>query len=122
MGEAFQLRDDLLDVYGDEALMGKRIGEDLREGKPTPLLAATVARCSGAGLTLLDRVGSPDLTVTEVDAIRDLMDEVGARTEIETAIERLVARAVASLEGTPLTPEAHGALVELASFVATRTH
>ena len=122
VGEAFQLRDDLLDVYGDEALMGKRIGEDLREGKPTPLLAATVARCSEAGLTLLDRVGSPDLTVTEVDAIRDLMDEVGARTEIETAIERLVARAVASLEGTPLTSEAHDALVELASFVATRTH
>ena len=81
-----------------------------------------MARCSEAGLTLLDRVGSPDLTVTEVDAIRDLMDEVGARTEIETAIERLVARAVASLDGTALTPEAHDALVELASFVATRTH
>ena len=57
-----------------------------------------------------------------MDAIRDLMDEVGARAEIETAIERLVQRAVGSLEGTPLSAEARDALVELASFVATRTH
>jgi geranylgeranyl diphosphate synthase, type I len=122
VGEAFQLRDDWLDVYGDETLMGKRIGEDLREGKPTPLLAATVARCPENRRFLLDRVGSPDLTVDEVDAIRALMDEVGARAELESAIERLVERAVASLDGTALTLEARGALVELASFVATRTH
>jgi geranylgeranyl diphosphate synthase type I len=122
VGEAFQLRDDLLDVYGDEALTGKRIGEDLREGKPTPLLAATVARCPADRATLLERVGSPDLGADEVGAIRDLMDELGARAEIEAAIERLVARAVASLDGAGLSDPAHEALVELASFVATRTH
>jgi geranylgeranyl diphosphate synthase type I len=121
-GEAFQLRDDWLDVFGDEARTGKGVGEDLREGKPTPLLAATVARCPADRRPLLDRVGSPDLTVDEILAMRALMEEVGARAQIESAIDQLVARAVASLDGPAITPEARAALVDLATFVATRTH
>src|SRR3954451_18198862 len=117
VGEAFQLRDDLLDVFGDEARTGKGVGEDLREGKPTPLLAAPVARCPADQRPLLERVGSPDLTVDEVLAMRDLMEEVGARAQIEAAIEQLVARAVAALDGVAITPEARAALVDLAAFV-----
>jgi geranylgeranyl diphosphate synthase type I len=122
VGEAFQLRDDLLDVFGEEERTGKGVGEDLREGKPTPLLAAAVARCPTEQLTLLDRVGSPDLTIGEIEAIRDLMDGVGARAQIESAIEQLVARAVTSLDGIALTAEACDALTDLATFVATRSH
>jgi hypothetical protein len=50
------------------------------------------------------------------------MEEVGARAQIESAIDQLVARAVASLDGVAITPEARVALVDLATFVATRTH
>ncbi|MEJ7582750.1 MAG: polyprenyl synthetase family protein [Acidimicrobiales bacterium] len=89
LGEAFQLRDDMLDVFGDSSLLGKPIGDDLREGKPTPLLAATVARCPPRQAGLLARVGMAGLTTEEVDAIRLLMDDCGARAEMEAVIAQL---------------------------------
>jgi geranylgeranyl diphosphate synthase type I len=58
LGEAFQMRDDVLGAFGDPDVTGKPVGEDLREGKPTPLLAITTARAGAAGSGLLDRVGS----------------------------------------------------------------
>ncbi len=122
LGEAFQLRDDLLDVFGEEAVIGKPIGDDLREGKPTPLLAATAGRCrSGPAAALLDRVGSPDLSEAEVAALRDLMEESGARAEVEEAISELTVRAIDAIGRAPVSSEAVDALVELAHFVAYRT-
>ncbi len=121
LGEAFQLRDDLLDVFGDEALIGKPIGDDLREGKPTPLMAATTARCDARHAPLLARVGRRDLTAAEVGALRDLMEESGARAELESEVAHLTARAVDAIGRAPVSVDARRALVELAQFVATRS-
>jgi len=121
LGEAFQLRDDLLDVFGDAALIGKPIGDDLREGKPTPLLAATTARCDSSHTPLLARVGSPDLGDEEVRAIRNLMEESGARAEVEAEIADLTTRAVDAAGRAPVPTETRQALVELAQFVAYRS-
>jgi len=120
LGEAFQLRDDMLDVFGDSSLLGKPIGDDLREGKPTPLLAATVARCPPRHSHLLARVGLPDLSVEEVDSIRLLMDESGARSEMEAVITGLTAQAVEAISRAPVDGETRDALVELAYFVSRR--
>src|SRR5439155_19832963 len=73
LGEAFQMRDDILGTFGDPAVTGKPVGEDLREGKPTPLLAITAERADTAGRKLLDRVGFPDLADDEIAAIQALM-------------------------------------------------
>jgi geranylgeranyl diphosphate synthase type I len=120
LGEAFQLRDDLLDVFGDPALMGKPIGGDLKEGKPTALLAATVARCSPDQRALLAEIGRPDLTTTEIAAIGELMDASGARGAMEQAIADLTDRAVSAITEATIDAHAIDALVELAHFVATR--
>jgi geranylgeranyl diphosphate synthase type I len=120
LGEAFQMRDDILGTFGDPAVTGKPVGEDLREGKPTPLLAAAAARAGDAGAALLDRVGAADLGDDEVAAIQTLMVETGARAETEKLIDELAAEAVAALDKAALTPEAKSALTELAAFVVNR--
>lgn len=120
LGEAFQARDDILGAFGDSAVTGKPVGEDLREGKPTPLLAIATERSGPAGARLLARVGAPDLEDDEIRAIQALLVETGARDETEARVARLVAEAVAALGAVPLAAEAVEALAELAGYVGQR--
>jgi geranylgeranyl diphosphate synthase, type I len=120
LGEAFQLRDDLLGAFGDTAATGKPVGDDLREGKPTPLLALAVARARAGDRALLARVGAPDLERAEVTALQQLLVETGAREAVEQDIERLTIQAVASLAAAPIDHATRDALTELAWYVARR--
>jgi geranylgeranyl diphosphate synthase, type I len=120
LGEAFQLRDDLLGVFGDEDVTGKPVGEDLREGKPTLLYAMAVEQASEADAAVLARYGAADLDEDEVAALQDVLLGSGAVETVEGNIDRLVAEAVDAIDGAGLTDEAHEALVELAYYVAGR--
>ncbi len=122
LGEAFQLRDDVLGSFGDSAVTGKPVGDDLREGKPTPMLAIAVDRVADdpAATALLDRVGAPDLTPGEVASLQALLESSGARQAIETTIASLTDRAVEAIEVAPIRDEARAALVALARYVAAR--
>jgi geranylgeranyl diphosphate synthase type I len=120
LGLAFQLRDDLLGVFGDSQVTGKPVGDDLREGKPTPLLALASARAGEEAAALLARVGAADLGDDEIAALQALLVETGAREESERQIEALVAEAVAVLDAAPITKEAGRALAELAGYVGRR--
>ncbi|MGI9120468.1 MAG: polyprenyl synthetase family protein [Acidimicrobiales bacterium] len=120
LGEAFQLRDDLLGAFGDAADTGKPVGDDLREGKPTPLMAIATARADPAAATKLLRAGQPDLSETEVGDLQEVLVSTGARDEIERSIERLTTEAVEAIKAAPLSEEAQVALTELATYVAWR--
>jgi geranylgeranyl diphosphate synthase type I len=120
LGEAFQLRDDLLGAFGDEAQTGKPVGDDLREGKPTPLLAIASERARGDESTLLSLVGSDELSADDITAIQGVLVSTGSVAEIEAAIDRLTTVAIAAIEPAPITAEASTALVELAEYVAWR--
>ncbi len=125
LGEAFQLRDDVLGTFGDPEVTGKAVGDDLREGKPTLLYALARQRARGSDAELLaQRFGAPDLSPGEVETIQAIFQATGARGDVEATIERLVdesLRAAASAE-LPVTHDARQALIDLARFVAGRNY
>lgn len=121
LGEAFQLRDDVLGAFGDAALTGKPVGDDLREGKPTLLLSIAHENASRSQLELLARVGDTDLDDQGVEAIQTVLSDTGAVAAVEREISDLVTRAVAAIDPMPAAPDAKLALRDLADFVVART-
>jgi geranylgeranyl diphosphate synthase type I len=120
LGEAFQLRDDVLGAFGDSDVTGKPVGDDLREGKVTPLVVLASANAAVADRALLARLGSPDLAADEIAALQDLFVRTGALKDVEREIERLVGIARVALDAAPLTETARDLLGELAIYVAWR--
>ncbi|MEU1042491.1 polyprenyl synthetase family protein [Streptomyces sp. NPDC005907] len=114
-GVAFQLRDDLLGVFGDPRGTGKPSGDDIREGKRTYLVAVARARAAQtrdtAGIEVLDRcVGAGDLTPAQLAEVRHVLEATGARTAVERRIERLAARSAQHLATATLLPFARARL------------
>jgi geranylgeranyl diphosphate synthase type I len=121
VGEAFQLRDDVLGVYGDPAVTGKPAGDDLREGKRTVLVALAAERGTPAQRALLDRLlGDPALSADGVAALREAIAATGAPAEVERMIAERVAAGTAALEAGPIDPVAGAALADLAVAATAR--
>jgi geranylgeranyl diphosphate synthase type I len=121
LGEAFQLRDDVLGALGETAATGKPVGDDLREGKPTPLLALARARATPAQAAELDGVGDPALDPAGIARLQAVLVDTGAVDELEARIDALTAQALDVAKELPITAEAQVALAELATYVAERT-
>ena len=122
LGEAFQLRDDVLGVYGDPAVTGKPAGDDLREGKRTMLVALAAQRGSAEDAALLGSLlGAPDLDDEGVAALQDLIERTGALGAVESLIDDLVGRSRRALTGAPVTDEAREALGQLVSIATARS-
>ncbi|WP_246142679.1 polyprenyl synthetase family protein [Nocardioides rubriscoriae] len=120
LGEAFQLRDDLLGVYGDPATTGKPAGDDLVEGKRTVLVALALEGAPAADAALLDcSLGTP-LGGDEVARLREVIDASGAHARVEALITELADVAVAALDAAGLDPVATEVLTGLAGAVTQR--
>ena len=122
LGRAFQFRDDLLGVFGDPELTGKPVGDDLREGKRTVLIAATMARTDEAGRRLLtDRLGDPALDADGVAALQRVIVDSGAHEAVETMIATYYDEAVAALAGPEVSPAGRQGLTALAAAAVHRS-
>jgi geranylgeranyl diphosphate synthase, type I len=120
LGEAFQLKDDLLGALGDEDATGKPVGDDLREGKPTALVARAIETATPQQRKLLDRIGRIDLTATEIADIQTVLVETGASSTVDAQIGVLRDEAIDAARKSGITPEATDALIELAHYVTDR--
>jgi geranylgeranyl diphosphate synthase type I len=120
LGDAFQMRDDVMGAFGHEQTTGKPVGGDLREGKPTPLLARALAGATAAQRGVLARVGRPGLDDGEVADIQQVIIDTGALSDLESTIARLTSQAIRALDAVALTDEAHHELIALAEFVSQR--
>jgi len=122
LGEAFQLRDDVLGVFGDPAVTGKPAGDDLREGKRTFLVAAALeAVDAGTAAAFEKRLGDPALDAAGVAELRDTITTTGALARTEARIAELTAAALSALGGAELEPEAGEVLRALAAAATRRT-
>jgi geranylgeranyl diphosphate synthase, type I len=122
LGEAFQLRDDILGVFGDPAQTGKPAGDDLREGKRTYLVAAALeAADAGNGAALRGGLGRPDLDDAGVDRLRAIIVATGALNQTERRIDSLTEAALGALRTVDLAGDARERLTELALAATHRT-
>ena len=120
LGDAFQLRDDVLGAFGDSAITGKPVGDDLREAKPTPLMALALQRATPTQVTVLERVGRGVLNDADVMLVQQAITESGALAEMELRIEQFMTQAVTEISRAPIDKVVRDRLVELAHFVAQR--
>jgi geranylgeranyl diphosphate synthase type I len=120
LGEAFQLRDDLLGAFGDPDATGKPVGDDLREGKPTPLLAIARSRASADQARVLSEVGTDTLDLEGLVTIQEALRATGAPDDVERQIGRLADEAIAAARALPIEDHAKQQLVDLATYVAFR--
>lgn len=123
LGEAFQLRDDVLGVFGDPEVTGKPAGDDLREGKRTVLIARALAGADDITTTRIDQwLGAPDLGVDEVEAFRELIVDTGALDGVECDIaDGAEAARVALAEATGVADPARSVLADLVDVTTARS-
>ena len=121
LGEAFQLRDDVLGVFGDPDETGKPAGDDLREGKRTVLVGLALQKANEAQAAVVRRsLGDPRLDAEGVAALRGVIVDTGALETVETMITDLAAEARAALAAGPVAEPARGVLDSLVAAATAR--
>ncbi|WP_067717768.1 polyprenyl synthetase family protein [Nocardia yamanashiensis] len=125
IGIAFQLRDDLLGVFGDPAVTGKPSGDDLREGKRTVLIAEALQRAdhsNPAAATLIRTSLGTDVTPEQVTELRAVLTELGAADAVEQRITGLTEQALTALDASTATTDAKQQLRAMALAATARAY
>lgn len=122
LGVAFQLRDDVLGVFGDSEVTGKPSGDDLREGKRTVLIERAEARMHQGAKNVFDELlGDRSLSPKQIEMMQKTLEETGALDEVEKMIKGYGQRAMEVLEGSGITEVSKKELRRLAEAVTQRS-
>jgi geranylgeranyl diphosphate synthase, type I len=120
LGDAFQIRDDVLGVFGNEKTVGKPVGGDFREGKPTPMLAYAYEHADAEQRKVLDMVGRENLSEQDISVLQQVVINTGAKNAMEQRISTLVDEAIGALKPAELADETFTDLIALAHAVTQR--
>lgn len=120
LGRAFQLRDDALGLTGDAKWLGKPVGDDLREGKPTEIVSHALTRADNGQKQVLSMIGDRALSNDQVDTIIEVLEQTGALDGNEAEIQRLLDQAGHALDQLPFDRTTTEAMDALATYVAVR--
>lgn len=121
LGVAFQLRDDILGVFGDPEVTGKPAGDDIREGKRTVLIAVAMERLdSETSGTLNQLLGDRNLSPEQIESVRSTLVECGAHDEVEKFITEYVSQALTALDESSASSDTITSLRDLALGVTNR--
>lgn len=122
LGEAFQLRDDVLGVFGDPKVTGKPAGDDIREGKRTVLVAVTMENATPAERKIVtSALGNQLLTDVEVQEIQAIIKGTGALAEVEKLITELTDEAISALRHSSVEGRIANVLEEMAIIATQRS-
>lgn len=121
VGVAFQLRDDLLGVFGDAEVTGKPSGDDLVEGKRTVLVTLAREAIPGTQRRIVDDMLGNPLDPEQILILQRTIRESGAVEQVEEMISRNISRATDALSGSPVRGDAAGLLLQLAERAARRS-
>ncbi|HKI59219.1 MAG TPA: polyprenyl synthetase family protein [Trueperaceae bacterium] len=123
LGLAFQIRDDMLGIWGDAGLTGKPVGADIRARKKSLPVVDALERTEGARAEALRAVyASPEVGASGCDVVLDILAEVGAEARARSMAERHRDRALAAVADLPLDPDARRDLEAIAAFLTERDH
>ncbi len=121
IGIAYQLRDDMLGVFGDPSVTGKPAGDDLREGKRTVLIALARAQMSPSSRRIFDELlGDRELDSEQIAMLQQTIHDSGAIERVESIIDRNVGQAIETIQDAPLSAAAREQLIQLADTVIKR--
>ena len=123
LGRAFQIRDDYLGIWGDEATLGKATGNDIRRRKKSYPVVYALERAAGAALNDLQRIyRQAELEEDDVQRVLAILEEVGARENSQEITEAAVHRALDALAPVSLPEWARQEAEELVDFLARREY
>ena len=120
LGEAFQLRDDVLGVFGNPKVTGKPAGDDIREGKRTVLIAVTMENADQSQRkTMIEALGNSLLAESDVAQVQEIISKTGALDEVEKLITTLTQESISALRQSPIDEKICTVLEEM-SVIATQ--
>ena len=120
LGEAFQLRDDVLGVFGDPKVTGKPAGDDIREGKRTVLIAVTMENANQSQRnTMTEALGNSLLAESDVAQVQEIIIKTGALDEVEKLITILTRESISALRQSSIDEKIRAVLEEM-SVIATQ--
>ena len=123
LGVAFQIRDDMLGVFGDEKKTGKPVGSDIMEGKKTLLMSKAYNRVSREQKKVLDKcLGNQEITKKDIKEVQDILQQCGAKKEVEDYMKKLIEKSQNALTEIDLGDDVREFLFELSNYLNKREY